>query len=88
MISGWSTHVLRGEDHTSGGLGTVHPVPGLHPRRPQAALHQRARERAAPAQRDGGGRSGHPARLIEGQKTYGWAEALNELADAYPGRIQ
>ncbi|MEV0668113.1 transposase [Spirillospora sp. NPDC050365] len=48
---------------------------------------KRARERAARARQDGGC-SGYPARLIEGQKTYGWAGALNELADAYPGRIQ
>jgi putative transposase len=49
--------------------------------------NKRARERAARAQRDGV-RSGYPARLIEGQKTYGWAEALNELSAAYPDRIQ
>jgi hypothetical protein len=48
---------------------------------------KRARERAARARQDGI-RSGYPARLIEGQKTYGWSEALNELADAYPDRIQ
>lgn len=48
---------------------------------------KRARERAARADLDGV-RTGYPARLIEGQKTYGWAEALNELAAAYPGRIQ
>ena len=48
---------------------------------------KRARERAARADLDGV-RAGYPARLIEGQKTYGWAEALNELADAYPDRIQ
>jgi putative transposase len=48
---------------------------------------KRARERAARAAQDRA-RTGYPARLIEGQKTYGWSEALNELADAYPGRIQ
>ncbi|GAA1807495.1 hypothetical protein GCM10009735_45690 [Actinomadura chokoriensis] len=48
---------------------------------------KRARERAARAAQNGA-RTGYPARLIEGQKTYGWSEALNELADAYPGRIQ
>lgn len=48
---------------------------------------KRARERAARAAQNGV-RTGYPARLIEGQKTYGWAEALNELAAAYPGRIQ
>jgi putative transposase len=48
---------------------------------------ERARERAARARQDGV-RSGYPARLIEGQKAYGWSEALNELADAYPDRIQ
>ena len=48
---------------------------------------KRARERAA---RNGapGHRSGMPGRLIEGQRTYGWREALNELAIAYPGRIR
>jgi transposase-like protein len=48
---------------------------------------KRARERAARAGQDGA-RNGYPGRLIEGQKTYGWREALNELADAYPGRIR
>jgi transposase-like protein len=48
---------------------------------------KRARERAARAGQDGA-RTGYPGRLIEGQKTYGWREALNELADAYPGRIR
>ncbi|MCW2940750.1 MAG: family transposase [Actinomycetia bacterium] len=48
---------------------------------------KRARERAARAGQDGT-RSGYPGRLIEGQKTYGWPEALNELAAAYPGRIR
>jgi transposase-like protein len=45
---------------------------------------KRARQRAA----HDGKRSGSPGRLIEGQKTHGWREALNELAVAYPGRIR
>jgi transposase-like protein len=48
---------------------------------------KRARERAARAGQDGV-RAGYPGRLIEGTKTYGWPEALNELAEAYPGRIR
>jgi len=48
---------------------------------------KRARERAA-RQHQEGTKSGYPGRLIEGTKTYGWVEALNELADAYPGRIR
>jgi transposase-like protein len=48
---------------------------------------KRARERATRAGRDGI-RNGYPGRLIEGQKTFGWREALNELAAAYPGRIR
>ena len=44
---------------------------------------KRARQRARNTTR-----SGSPGRLIEGQKTYGWREALNELAIAYPGRIR
>jgi transposase-like protein len=48
---------------------------------------KRARERAA-ASRIPGHRSGIPGRLIEGQRTTGWREALNELAIAYPGRIR
>jgi putative transposase len=48
---------------------------------------KRARERAARAGQDGA-RSGYPGRLVEGQKTYGWPEALNELSLAYPGRIR
>jgi len=48
---------------------------------------KRARQRAARTRQDGA-RTGHPGRLIEGTKTYGWAEALNKLAAAYPGRIQ
>jgi transposase-like protein len=48
---------------------------------------KRARQRAARTRQDGA-RTGYPGRLIEGTKTYGWAEALNELAAAYPGRIQ
>jgi len=48
---------------------------------------KRARERAARHGQDGA-RSSYPGRLIEGTKTYGWPEALNELAAAYPGRIR
>jgi putative transposase len=48
---------------------------------------KRARERAARAGQNGV-RSGYPGRLVEGQKTYGWPEALNELSLAYPGRIR
>jgi putative transposase len=48
---------------------------------------KRARERATRAGRHGV-RNGYPGRLIEGQKTFGWREALNELAAAYPGRIR
>lgn len=47
---------------------------------------KRARERAA--NRDTGGRRNYPGRLVEGTKTYGWPEALNELAAAYPNRIR
>lgn len=48
---------------------------------------KRARERAARKGKPGN-RPGMPGRLIEGQRTYGWREALNELAIAYPGRIR
>jgi transposase-like protein len=48
---------------------------------------KRARERAAQNGKPGH-RSGMPGRLIEGQRTTGWREALNELAVAYPGRIR
>jgi putative transposase len=48
---------------------------------------KRARERAR-LRKETGKRSDHPARLIEGQKTIGWREALNELDIAYPGRIK
>jgi putative transposase len=48
---------------------------------------KRARERAARRGQDGV-RTGYPGRLIEGQRTHGWREALNELATAYPGRIR
>jgi transposase-like protein len=47
---------------------------------------KRARERAARRQATGK-RSDQPARLVEGQRTTGWREALNELDDAYPGRL-
>ena len=48
---------------------------------------KRARDRAR-LRKETGNRSDHPARLIEGQKTIGWREALNELDIAYPGRIK
>jgi putative transposase len=48
---------------------------------------KRARERAARKGKPGN-RPGMPGRLIEGQRTIGWREALNELAIAYPGRIR
>jgi transposase-like protein len=48
---------------------------------------KRARERAARRQATGK-RADQPARLVEGQKTTGWREALNELDDAYPGRLR
>jgi putative transposase len=48
---------------------------------------KRARERAVRKGKPGN-RPGMPGRLIEGQRTYGWREALNELAIAYPGRIR
>ncbi len=47
---------------------------------------RRARERAA-RRGETGKRHDQPQRLIEGQRTMGWREALNELAIAYPGRI-
>ena len=47
---------------------------------------RRARERAA--NRQAGQRTDRPARLIEGQRTIGWREALTELETAYPGRIR
>ncbi len=47
---------------------------------------KRARERAARRQ-ETGKRHDQPARLVEGQRTMGWREALNELDTAYPGRI-
>jgi putative transposase len=48
---------------------------------------KRARERAARRQATGK-RSDQPARLVEGQRTMGWREALTELDDAYPGRLR
>ena len=48
---------------------------------------KRARERAR-RREETGKRHDQPARLIEGQKTTGWREALNELDTAYPGRIK
>jgi putative transposase len=48
---------------------------------------KRARERAARKTKSGK-RNGIPGRLIEGHRTIGWREALNELAIAYPGRIR
>jgi len=47
---------------------------------------KRARERAA-CRHETGKRADQPVRLIEGQRTMGWREALNELDTAYPGRI-
>jgi putative transposase len=37
---------------------------------------------------ESGKRPDYPARLIEGQRTTGWREALTELDTAYPGRIK
>jgi transposase-like protein len=48
---------------------------------------KRARERAA-RRNETGKRHDQPARLIEGQRVMGWREALNELDQAYPGRIR
>jgi putative transposase len=48
---------------------------------------KRARERQARRQQTGK-RSDQPARLVEGQRVTGWREALNELDDAYPGRLR
>lgn len=48
---------------------------------------KRARKREAGRGKPGN-RPGMPGRLIEGQRTTGWREALNELAIAYPGRIR
>ena len=48
---------------------------------------KRARERAARRQQ-AGKRSDQPARLVEGQRVMGWREALNELDEAYPGRLR
>jgi putative transposase len=48
---------------------------------------KRARERAARRQQTGK-RSDQPARLVEGQRVMGWREALNELDEAYPGRLR
>ncbi len=48
---------------------------------------KRARERLARRQATGK-RSDQPARLVEGQRVTGWREALNELDNAYPGRLR
>lgn len=48
---------------------------------------KRARERAARKNDKPGNWNGSPQRLIEGQKTAGWREALQELDIAYPGRL-
>jgi putative transposase len=48
---------------------------------------KRARERQARRQQTGK-RSDQPARLVEGQRVMGWREALNELDEAYPGRLR
>ncbi|MEU9891549.1 transposase [Sphaerisporangium sp. NPDC051011] len=50
---------------------------------------KRARERAAHKAKTGKtATSASSARLIEGQRTIGWREALIELDIAYPGRIR
>ena len=46
-----------------------------------------ARERAL-KRHNGHKHAFSPARLVEGQRAAGWREALNELAEAYPGRIR
>jgi len=46
---------------------------------------KRARQRAKEAGHRKHGTA--PGRLIEGQATAGWTQALNALAIAYPGRI-
>jgi transposase-like protein len=48
---------------------------------------KRARERAR-RREETGKRHDQPARLIEGQRTMDWHQALNELDTAYPGRIK
>jgi putative transposase len=48
---------------------------------------KRARERAA-SRLAGEPHPDRPARLIEGQRTIGWRDALTELEIAYPGRIR
>jgi transposase-like protein len=48
---------------------------------------KRAREREA-RRAQTGKRSDQPARLVEGQRVMGWRDALNELDQAYPGRLQ
>ena len=48
---------------------------------------KRARERAAKCEQ-GDKHAFQPTRLVEGQRAAGWREALNELAEAYPGRIR
>ncbi|CNE43508.1 transposase [Mycobacterium tuberculosis] len=48
---------------------------------------KRARERAAKREQ-GDKHAFQPTRLVEGQRAAGWREALNELAEAYPGRIR
>jgi len=50
---------------------------------------KRARERAAHKEKTGKTKTTpSSARLIEGQRTIGWREALIELDNAYPGRIR
>ena len=48
---------------------------------------KRARERATKREK-GDKHAFTPTRLVEGQRVAGWREALNELAQAYPGRIR
>jgi putative transposase len=48
---------------------------------------KRARERLA-RRAETGKRSDQPAKLVEGQRVMGWRDALNELDQAYPGRLR
>ena len=48
---------------------------------------KRARERLA-RRAQTGKRSDQPAKLVEGQRVMGWRDALNELGQAYPGRLR
>ena len=46
------------------------------------------RNPTAPHRQETGKRSDQPARLVEGQRVMGWREALNELDEAYHGRLR